>query len=48
MIALCCQDRTRLGKGSLTVKRRGLWNGTAQIPVPNLPASGQSSKLLVP
>lgn len=41
MVALCRQDRTRLGKGSLMVKRRGLWNGIAQIPVPDLPASGQ-------
>ena len=26
MIALCCPDRTPLGKGSLTVKRRGLFS----------------------
>ena len=48
MAVLCCQDRTWQGNGSLMVKERGLWNGTAQILVPNLPTSGKSSKPSVP
>lgn len=37
MVVLYCQDRTLLEKGNLLVERRGLLNGMAQIPGPNLP-----------